>query len=168
MPHPASRTLPSVFNVILYEPEIPQNAGNIIRLCANTGCCLHLVRPLGFAWDDRRLRRAGLDYREWADVRLHDGLEEALEATGGGIDRAWALTTRGSSSHNGPAFLPGDTFVFGPESRGLPPPVLARFPAERQLRIPMQPGSRSLNLANGVAVMVYEAWRQQGFAGAGS
>ncbi|MFZ5757354.1 MAG: tRNA (cytidine(34)-2'-O)-methyltransferase [Pseudomonadota bacterium] len=156
-----------MFHVILFEPEIPPNTGNVIRLCANTGCTLHLVRPLGFVWDDRRLRRAGLDYDEWADVRLHDTLDACI--TDAGIDRTrlFALTTRGCNAFAEAVFLPGDAFLFGPESRGLPAAVLAGLPATRKLRLPMHPDSRSLNLANAVSVVIYEAWRQQGYAGAG-
>lgn len=150
-----------MFHVILFEPEIPANTGNIIRLCANAGCALHLVRPLGFAWDDRRLRRAGLDYHEWAEVRLHASLAECREAVGDG--RLFALSTHGTSRHDEPAFVHGDAFLFGPESRGLPAGAINDVPPERRLRIPMKPPGRSLNLANSVAVVVYEAWRQAGF-----
>lgn len=154
-----------MFHIILFEPEIPANTGNIIRLCANAGCTLHLVRPLGFAWDDRRLRRAGLDYHEWAEVRLHDSLPGCLQSIG--HHRLFALSTKGHQPHDTPDFRPGDAFLFGPETRGLPPDVLAQVPAGQRLRIPMVPPGRSLNLANSVAVVVYEAWRQQGFAGSG-
>jgi len=154
-----------MFNVILLEPEIPQNTGNIIRLCANTGCALHLVRPLGFAWDDRRLKRAGLDYAEWAQVQLHDSLAACLQAAGlAGGERLFAMTTRGERSHTEVAWQPGDGLLFGAESRGLPAPLLAGMPGARKVRIPMLPASRSLNLANSVAVAVYEGWRQQGFS----
>ena len=154
-----------MFDVILYQPEIPPNTGNIIRLCANTGARLHLVHPLGFVMDDRELRRAGLDYHEWAPVREHATLDECLAALG--EPRLWALSTRGQRRHVDAAFRPGDALLFGPESRGLPPEVLDRLPSEQVLRLPMQPGNRSLNLSNAVAVTVFEAWRQQGFAGGG-
>lgn len=157
-----------MFHVILFEPEIPANTGNIVRLCANTGCTLHLVRPLGFAWDDRRLRRAGLDYHEWAEVRLHASLPACREALGSrdalGDSRLFVLSTHGGCRHDEPAFIAGDAFLFGPESRGLPAGVINGVPPERRLRIPMKPPGRSLNLANSVAVVVYEAWRQAGFA----
>lgn len=152
-----------MFNVILFEPEIPANTGNIVRLCANTGCALHLVRPLGFLWDDRRLKRAGLDYHEWASVQLHDDLSACLQQLHGA--RLFALSTHNSCAHDGAEYRAGDAFIFGPETRGLPASLIASIPAEQRLRIPMQAQSRSLNLANSVAVVVYEAWRQQGFAG---
>ena len=157
-----------MFHVILLEPEIPPNTGNVIRLCANTGCTLHLVRPLGFAWDDRRLRRAGLDYHEWANVSLHDSLDECLAAHRASAPdaRVFAMSTRAARTHAGVEFGAGDALLFGAETRGLPDDVLARFPEGNRLRIPMVASSRSLNLANSVAVVVYEAWRQQGFAGA--
>lgn len=156
-----------MFQVILFEPEIPQNTGNIIRLCANTGCLLHLVRPLGFAWDDKRLKRAGLDYHEWASVQLHDSLGECLARIGQANPSAtiYALTTRATRSPDTVPFKPGDGLLFGPETRGLPAETLAGMREEQRIRVPMQPGSRSLNLANSVAVVVYEAWRQQGYAG---
>lgn len=152
-----------MFHIILLEPEIPPNTGNIIRLSANTGCSLHLVRPLGFAWDDRRLKRAGLDYHKWASVRLHDNLAACLETLPGA--RVFALSTHNSTRHDRVAFQSGDAFLFGPETRGLPADVLASLPPGRRLRIPMQAGSRSLNLANSVAVVIYEAWRQLEFPG---
>lgn len=150
-------------HVALYEPEIPPNTGNVIRLCANTGAELHLVRPIGFELDDRRLRRAGLDYREWARVHVHDDLTHCLRAAPG---RVFAFSTRGESHCYGARFEPGDLLLFGPETRGLPAAVLEAVPADRRLRIPMRPGSRSINLSNAVAVALYEAWRQLGFAGA--
>jgi len=150
-----------LFHVILYQPEIPPNTGNIIRLCANTGSRLHLVRPLGFAWDDRRLRRAGLDYHEWVRVQIHDDLEAAFAQIRG---RVYALTTRGSQRYDRCAFAPGDGLLFGPETRGLPWSVLTTIPPERRVLLPMRAGQRSLNLSNAVAVTVFEAWRQQGFA----
>ena len=151
-------------HVILWQPEIPPNTGNVIRLCANAGAALHLVRPLGFDLDERRLRRAGLDYREFVRVREHDSLEAALAATPG--RRAFALTTRARRSPYEVTYERGDVLVFGPETRGLPDEVLARFAAPDRLRIPMRPDNRSLNLSNAVAVVVYEAWRQLGFPGA--
>ena len=135
----------------------------MIRLCANTGCRLHLIRPLGFALDDRRLRRAGLDYHEWAEVQVHASLADFQAAAGAG--RVFALTTRAGVHHAQPRYRAGDTFLFGPETRGLPQIVLDDYPAEQRLRLPMLPHSRSLNLSNAVAVTVFEAWRQQNFAG---
>lgn len=160
-----SREAIHLFQVILFEPEIPPNTGNIIRLCANTGCSLHLVRPLGFTWDDRRLRRAGLDYHEWASVQLHDGFDACIHSLDGA--RVFAFTTRAAGTLATADFAPGDALLFGPESRGLPDAVLDDIPAARRLRIPMRPGSRSMNLANAVSVVVYDAWRRQGYAGAG-
>ncbi len=154
-----------MFHLILYQPEIPPNTGNVMRLCANAGACLHLVRPLGFELDDRRLRRAGLDYREWAEVRVHEDLEAALAALPGRA-RIFPLSTRGRVCLYEVAFRAGDAFLFGPETRGLPEAVLARFPAAQCLYLPMVPGSRSLNLSNACAVALYEAWRQIGFTGA--
>jgi len=156
-----------MFDVVLYQPEIPPNTGNVIRLCANTGARLHLVAPLGFALDDRQLRRAGLDYREYAQLQVHADLEAAWQAIAAGRDaalRVYALSTRGTTRFDAPRFQPGDAFLFGPETRGLPDSVLDALPAERRLRLPMLAHSRSLNLSNAVAVMVYEAWRQCGFA----
>lgn len=154
----------SLFQIVLFEPEIPPNTGNIIRLSANTGCALHLVKPLGFVWDDRRLRRAGLDYHEWASVQLHDDFDGCRRALG--TARVFAFTTRTENSFADADFQPGDAFLFGPETRGLPADVLAHIDAARHLRIPMQPDSRSMNLANAVSVVVYEAWRRHGYAGA--
>ncbi|MDG4548881.1 MAG: tRNA (uridine(34)/cytosine(34)/5-carboxymethylaminomethyluridine(34)-2'-O)-methyltransferase TrmL [Candidatus Contendobacter sp.] len=153
-----------MFDVILYEPEIPPNTGNIVRLCANTGARLHLIRPLGFQFDDRQLRRAGLDYHEWATVRLHRDLAAFLAETKPA--RLFAFTTRGTHSYQTVAYQPDDALLFGPETRGLPTRVLAGIAPERRLRIPMRTAGRSLNLANAVAVVVYEAWRQRGFSGA--
>lgn len=152
-----------MFHVILYEPEIPPNTGNLIRLCANVGAELHLVHPLGFTLDEPRVRRAGLDYHEMACVREHGDLTACLAA----LDpvRVFALTTRASRSLYDVTFAPGDAFLFGPESRGLPQEVLESLPAEMRLRIPMRAGNRSLNLSNAAAVTVFEAWRQNGFAG---
>jgi tRNA (cytidine/uridine-2'-O-)-methyltransferase len=152
-----------MFDVILYEPEIPPNTGNIIRLCANTGARLHLIRPLGFQFDDRQLRRAGLDYHEWAAVRLHRDLAAFLAEVN--PPRLFAFTTRGACPYHTVAYQPDDALLFGPETRGLPARVLAEIPPEQRLQIPMLTTGRSLNLANAVAVAVYEAWRQHGFAG---
>jgi tRNA (cytidine/uridine-2'-O-)-methyltransferase len=152
-----------MFSLILYEPEIPPNTGNVIRLCANTGVALHLVEPLGFDLEERRLRRAGLDYREFASVTTHSNLGACLATLG--QPRVFALSTRAATRHDTPRFAPGDAFLLGPETRGLPQHVLDALPAERRLRLPMRPGSRSLNLSNAAAVMVYEAWRQLGFEG---
>jgi tRNA (cytidine/uridine-2'-O-)-methyltransferase len=155
-------------HVVLFEPEIPPNTGNVIRLCANTGACLHLVRPLGFRLDARSVQRSGLDYHEIAEVRVHEDFAACLLAlAGAGPDgpapRWFALTTRGEAAYDTVRFAPGDAVVFGPETRGLPAAVLATCPAERRLRIPMRAGARSLNLSNSVAVVVYEAWRQLGW-----
>ncbi len=155
-------------NVVLFEPEIPPNTGNVIRLCANTGATLHLVRPLGFKLDARSVRRSGLDYHELADVRVHDGFANCVQAFAPAASvvsvPAWyALTTRGETDYDSVSYSPGDVIVFGPETRGLPAAVLADFPPQRRLRIPMRAGARSLNLANAVAVVVYEAWRQHGW-----
>jgi tRNA (cytidine/uridine-2'-O-)-methyltransferase len=153
-----------MFHVVLYQPEIPPNTGNIIRLCANTGSTLHLLHPLGFELDDRRLRRAGLDYREFAAVREHDSLESFMIQLQPA--RLFAVSTRGRRSYADVHFKANDAFLFGPETRGLPATVLAGLDEDAVLRIPMVTGSRSLNLSNAVAVLVYEAWRQQGFNGA--
>lgn len=154
-----------MLDLILFEPEIPPNTGNIIRLCANTGISLHLVGPLGFTLSDARLRRAGLDYHEWASVRQHAGLAACLESLG--QPRVFAVSTRGTTVHTQAQFTVGDALLLGPEQRGLPAEVLAALPAAQVLRIPMRPGSRSLNLSNAAAIIAYEAWRQLGFAGAG-
>jgi tRNA (cytidine/uridine-2'-O-)-methyltransferase len=154
----------TVFDVILHQPEIPPNTGNVIRLCANAGARLHLVEPLGFSMDDRQLRRAGLDYHELATVTVHASLDDCLAALGAA--RVFALSTHGRRPYHEVAYAKGDAFVFGAETAGLPPEVMQRFPGERVLRLPMRPGNRSLNLSNAVAVVVFEAWRQQGFAGA--
>ncbi len=147
--------------VILVEPEIPPNTGNVIRLCANTGAALHLVEPLGFSLDHARLRRAGLDYREWASVRVHADLPTCLQQIGS--ERVFALTTRGTTSVYATRFRAGDALLFGCETRGLDAQHLARVPEGCWLRLPLLPGNRSLNLSNAVAVTVYEAWRQLGF-----
>lgn len=154
-----------MLHVILYQPEIPPNTGNIIRLCANTGCGLHLVEPLGFALDDARLRRAGLDYHEWAELRVHASLDGCLAALAPG--RLFAVSTRGTARYDLVRYRAGDALLFGPETRGLPAEVLGSVPPEQRLRLPMRPGQRSLNLSNAVAVLVFEAWRQLGFAGGG-
>jgi tRNA (cytidine/uridine-2'-O-)-methyltransferase len=152
-----------MFEIVLYQPEIPPNTGNILRLAANTGCRVHLVKPLGFRTDARSLRRSSLDYADLSAVVQH----ESWEACRGALDahRMFALTTRGTHSYHSVVYQPGDALVFGPETRGLPDAVLAQFGTERCLRIPMQRGSRSLNLSNAAAVVVYEAWRQLGFRG---
>jgi tRNA (cytidine/uridine-2'-O-)-methyltransferase len=150
-----------VFHVILYEPEIPPNTGNIIRLCANAGSSLHLVGPLGFELNQRSVRRAGLDYDELATVRTHRNLGDCLGSLP--QSRVFAVETCASGNYSQKTYHSGDAFLFGPETRGLPAPVLASLPAERRISIPMRPGNRSLNLANAVAVVVYEAWRQAGF-----
>ena len=154
-----------MFHVVLFQPEIPPNTGNIIRLCANSGCHLHLIEPLGFELDDKRLRRAGLDYHEYATLKRHQTLSDCIAEIAGG--RIFAFTTKGSHCYAECQYQPGDIFLFGPESRGLPAEILASLPAEQRLRLPMQAGCRSLNLSNTVAIAVYEAWRQQGFAGGG-
>ena len=153
-----------MLDVVLYQPEIPPNTGNVIRLCANAGARLHLVQPLGFSLDDRNLRRAGMDYRERAAVVLHDDWNACRSALGAA--RQFAITTRGSARYDQTRFEPGDAFIFGPETRGLPDEMLATFTASKRLRIPMAAQSRSLNLANSVAVITFEAWRQCGFSGA--
>ncbi|SDJ99170.1 tRNA (uridine(34)/cytosine(34)/5-carboxymethylaminomethyluridine(34)-2'-O)-methyltransferase TrmL [Billgrantia gudaonensis] len=153
-----------MLDVVLYQPEIPPNTGNLIRLCANTGFRLHLIEPLGFVLDDKRLRRAGLDYHEWAAVSVHRSWEAFLDDVSPG--RVFAVSTRGRTGHHEPAYRPDDALVFGPETRGLPQAMLDALPEAQRLRIPMLPESRSLNLSNAAAVLVYEAWRQLGFAGA--
>lgn len=154
-----------MFEVILFQPEIPPNTGNIIRLCANTGARLHLIRPLGFELSDKQLKRAGLDYHEYAELRVHDRLEDCLAALPQA--RLFALTTKGTQPLHTTGFQRGDAFLFGPEGRGLPVEVLQQIAPQRRLRLPMLPDNRSLNLSNAVAVTVYEAWRQCGFEGAG-
>ncbi len=150
-----------MFDVILYQPEIPPNTGNVIRLCANTGARLHLIRPLGFTLEDAQLRRAGLDYHEYATLRVHDSMEDAILEISPA--RLFALSTRNATRYDQVAFAPGDAFVFGPETRGLPEDLLASIPDQHRLRLPMRTGNRSLNLSNAVAVVVFEAWRQQDF-----
>lgn len=153
-----------MLDIVLYEPEIAPNTGNIIRLCANTGYRLHLIRPLGFELDDRRLKRAGLDYHEWARVQLHDSLDDFIADVQ--PTRLFALSTRGRTHHDVPQYQVGDALVFGPETRGLPQAFLDSVPPEQRICLPMQANSRSLNLSNACAVVVYESWRQLGFSGA--
>lgn len=152
-----------MFDVVLYEPEIPPNAGNIMRLCANSGCRLHLVRPLGFSVSDKQLGRAGMDYRTQIEFIVHDDWQKCASAVSG--RRVFALSTRGAQRYDQARFWPGDVFVFGPETRGLPQHVLESFDAAHRLYIPMLETSRSINLANAVSIVVYEAWRQNAFAG---
>lgn len=155
-----------MFHIILYQPEIPPNTGNVIRLCANVGARLHLVQPLGFDLSAAQLRRAGMDYAEIADVRIHENLATCLDSLSAPQPpRIFALSTRGTMRHDQPRYAPGDAFLFGPESRGLPDEVLKQVADERRIRLPMMPGCRSVNLSNTVAVVAYEAWRQLGFAG---
>jgi tRNA (cytidine/uridine-2'-O-)-methyltransferase len=154
-----------MFNVVLVEPEIPPNTGNVIRLCANTGARLHLIEPLGFPLDDAKMRRAGLDYHEYTQMRVHRDWDAFMTAQTPDPARMFAFTTRGSGCVHDRAFQPNDWFIFGAETRGLPAAVLERIPDEQRVRLPMQPGSRSLNLSNTVAIVVFEAWRQAGFAG---
>jgi tRNA (cytidine/uridine-2'-O-)-methyltransferase len=153
-----------MLHVILFRPEIPPNTGNVIRLCANTGAALHLIRPLGFELDDARLRRAGLDYHEYASLAVHDDIARCLDTIG--TPRVFAFTTRGRVAHVDARFADGDALLFGCETAGLPDEVLDTIPATQRLRLPMCPDSRSLNLSNTVAVAVYEAWRQLSFTGA--
>lgn len=150
-----------MFHCALYQPEIPPNTGNIIRLCANAGVQLHLIHPLGFELEDKKLKRAGLDYHEWARVQEHDSLTAFLEAVQ--PSRWFACSTKGQTSYADQHYQTGDAFLFGPETRGLPLTVLKDLPPERIIRIPMQSGNRSLNLSNAVAIIIYEAWRQVGF-----
>ncbi len=153
-----------MLNIVLFEPEIPPNTGNIIRLCANTGFQLHLIEPLGFAWDDKRLRRAGLDYHEYTALKKHANYSAFLASEM--PQRLFALTTKGTPAHSAVSYQKGDYLVFGPESRGLPAEILEALPAEQKIRIPMMAESRSMNLSNAVSVVVYEAWRQLDYAGA--
>lgn len=153
-----------MFHVILYQPEIPPNTGNVIRLCGNTGCTLHLIEPLGFSLDERAVRRAGMDYAELAVVRRWASLDACLEAAG--IATLYTLSSKSSQSYTAVQFAPGDGLLFGPETRGLPAAIRDDVPPAQRLTLPMVPGSRSLNLGNSVAVVVYEAWRQNGFGGA--
>ncbi|MBX3690491.1 tRNA (uridine(34)/cytosine(34)/5-carboxymethylaminomethyluridine(34)-2'-O)-methyltransferase TrmL [Dokdonella sp.] len=153
-----------MLHVILHTPEIPPNTGNVIRLCANTGANLHLIRPLGFALDDKRMRRAGLDYHEYTRLRVHDDLPACLAALG--QPRLFALSTRGRTRYDTVTYAAGDALLFGSETRGLPQAILESVPEAQRLCLPMRPDNRSLNLSNAVAVVVYEAWRQSGFSGA--
>ena len=152
-----------MFTIVLFEPEIPPNTGNIIRLCANTGADLHLVKPLGFTLEDKQLKRAGLDYHEYASLKVHENWMDCKAALAG--NRMFAITTKGSTRHSDIQFKAGDVFVFGPETRGLPETMRSEFDAEHRLRLPMLPNSRSLNLSNSAAVLLYEAWRQIDFEG---
>ena len=154
-----------MFHIVLVSPEIPPNTGNIIRLAANTGAHLHLVEPLGFRLEDSKLKRAGLDYHEWAHMQIHPDLPTALEQIGAAPTRCFAMTTKGSSLIANHSFLPGDVFVFGCETAGLKPEQVALFEVGQRLRLPMMPGQRSLNLSNAVAVTVFEAWRQSDYVG---
>ncbi|PIJ49673.1 tRNA (uridine(34)/cytosine(34)/5-carboxymethylaminomethyluridine(34)-2'-O)-methyltransferase TrmL [Erwinia sp. OLTSP20] len=153
-----------MLNIVLFEPEIPPNTGNIIRLCANTGFRLHLIEPMGFAWDDKRLRRAGLDYHEFTAVQRHTSYPAFI--AGEQPQRLFALTTKGTPAHSAVSYQAGDYLLFGPESRGLPATILDALPAQQKIRIPMVAASRSMNLSNAVSVVVYEAWRQLHYAGA--
>ena len=151
-----------MFHVVLYEPEIPPNTGNIIRLCPNTGCALHLIKPLGFDLDDKKLRRAGLDYREFAEICIWDTLKNFLAEING--KRIFGVTTKGQKNYSDVSFRREDILLFGPETRGLPKDVLDYLPPEMKIRIPMKEDSRSLNLANAASVIIYEAWRQLDFS----
>lgn len=153
-----------MLNIVLYQPEIPPNTGNIIRLCANTGYRLHLIEPLGFVWDDKRLRRAGLDYHEFTDIQRHHDYAAFLASEQ--PTRLFALTTKGTPAHSDIQYQTGDYLLFGPETRGLPPEILDAMPPEQKIRLPMSPESRSMNLSNTVAVVVFESWRQLGYPGA--
>jgi tRNA (cytidine/uridine-2'-O-)-methyltransferase len=152
-----------MLEIVLFEPEIPPNTGNVIRLCANTGCRLHLVRPLGFSLRDKQLQRARLDYHAFADVAQHEDWRACRASLAD--RRLFAVTTRGAKRHDQPRYDENDVFVFGPETRGLPPEVLAEFAPDRRIRVPMLEASRSINLSNAVAIVIYEAWRQLGFRG---
>jgi len=158
-----TRIFPCMFNIILYQPEIPPNTGNVIRLCANVGARLHLVKPLGFDLSAAQLRRAGMDYAELVEVRVHADWIACLAALG--TARLFALSTKGTTRHDRPQYAAGDALVFGAETSGLPANILAGIPAGQLIRLPMIPGCRSLNLSNSVAVVAYEVWRQLGFAG---
>lgn len=153
-----------MLDIVLFQPEIPPNTGNIIRLCANTGFSLHLIEPLGFSWEDKKVRRAGLDYHEFADVQRHASLSAYLEACQPA--RLFACTTKGRAFHSDVSFSEGDALLFGPETRGLPDDIIESLPEAQRLRIPMLPESRSMNLSNAVSVFVYESWRQLGYPGA--
>lgn len=153
-----------MLDIVLYQPEIPPNTGNIIRLCANSGFALHLIEPLGFDWDDKKVRRAGLDYHEFAHVQRHKSLQDYIDKQS--PVRIFACTTKGKAFYADPQYQAGDALLFGPETRGLPADIIDALPAQQRLRIPMLPESRSMNLSNAVSVFVYEAWRQLDFAGA--
>jgi tRNA (cytidine/uridine-2'-O-)-methyltransferase len=153
-----------MFHIVLFQPEIPPNTGNVIRLAANTGCSLHLVKPLGFELEDKRMRRAGLDYHEFSTMKIHESWADCKVALEG--HRFFAMTTKGSTRHDRIVYKKDDVFVFGPETRGLPEEIRAEFAADRRIRLPMMPDNRSLNLSNAVAITVFEAWRQMDFAGA--
>lgn len=153
-----------MLDIVLYQPEIPPNTGNIIRLCANTGFALHLIEPLGFEWDDKRVRRAGLDYHEFAQVKKYPSLEAYIETRA--PERVFACTTKGTAFFAEVKYQAGDALLFGPETRGLPDDVIQSLPPEQRVRIPMLPESRSMNLSNAVSVFVYESWRQLNFNGA--
>lgn len=163
MPAAFAHAFFAMFHIVLVHPEIPPNTGNIIRLCANTGCALHLVKPLGFSLDDKQLRRAGLDYHEYASVKVHDSWAAFVAAQQPPPPRLFALTTKGTRTVHDTAFQPGDWLVFGSETQGLPPDIRHSMAPEQWLRLPMRAGQRSLNLSNAAAVTVYEAWRQNGF-----
>jgi len=154
-----------LFHVVLVEPEIPPNTGNVIRLCANTGAQLHLIEPLGFPLDDAKMKRAGLDYHEYAKMKVHASWDAFLADVAPDTSRMFAMTTHGSSPFADAQFQPGDVFVFGAETRGLAPALRESFPPAQRIRLPMRPDNRSLNLSNTVAVVVFEAWRQNGYAG---
>jgi tRNA (cytidine/uridine-2'-O-)-methyltransferase len=154
-----------LFHVVLVEPEIPPNTGNIIRLCANTGAQLHLIEPLGFPLDDAKMKRAGLDYHDYATMKVHKNWDVFIADTQPDPARMFALTTHGSSPFADAKFQPGDVFVFGAETRGLAPELRESFPPSQRIRLPMRPDNRSLNLSNTVAVVAFEAWRQNGYAG---
>lgn len=153
-----------MLDIVLYQPEIPQNTGNIIRLCANSGFRLHLIEPFGFSWDDKKLRRSGLDYHEFAQIKKHPSYADFLQSQQ--PQRLFALTTKGRPAPSEVQFALGDYLMFGPETRGIPANILASLPMEQKIRLPMIAGSRSMNLSNAVAVTVYEAWRQLGYNGA--
>ncbi|MYM38933.1 tRNA (uridine(34)/cytosine(34)/5-carboxymethylaminomethyluridine(34)-2'-O)-methyltransferase TrmL [Duganella qianjiadongensis] len=154
-----------MFHVVLVQPEIPPNTGNVIRLCANTGAQLHLIEPLGFPLEDSKLKRAGLDYHEYARMKVHPSWEAFLAAVQPAAERMFAMTTHGSSPFAQASFQPGDVFVFGSETRGLDPALRESFAPAQRIRLPMRPDNRSMNLSNTVAVVVFEAWRQNGYAG---
>lgn len=162
-PSHSEASFPEMFHIVLFQPEIPPNTGNIIRLAANTGATLHLVKPLGFPLDDAKMRRAGLDYHEYATMCIHECWEDCLQALAG--HRFFAATTRGAQRFDKIAYQAGDVFVFGPETRGLPESLLNTLPAGQRIRLPMRPGNRSLNLSNAVAVTIFEAWRQHDYQG---